>query len=431
MMTKSQRLRLLLVEDVEDDAQLLLLQLREGGIDPDCVRVESPEELKAALNNGPWDVVFADYSLPSFTGLDALRIMQEKGMDLPFILVSGVIGEEQAVEAMKSGAHDFILKGQYVRLMPSLKRALKDAELRHERRQTAEELSQYREHLEELVQQRSAELKLANVELQSKNGELAAANETLRVQSDELAQALEETRRSEEEKERLNADLAAANLELEAFNYSVAHDLRQPLNAISMSFQAIKGICGDRLDEQCLGFVQGGHESTLSMDRLIEALLNFSRMGHAEPRREKVDLSALAHEVATMLKQTTPGRQVNLRIATGITAEADANLLRAVLENLLGNAWKYTGKREEAVIEFDATESDGKMVYFVRDNGAGFDNADTDKLFIPFQRLPGAEEFRGFGIGLATVERIIRRHGGRMCAEGEPDKGATFYFTLS
>ena len=265
MTTKLLRLRLLLVEDVEDDAQLLLLQLREGGIDPDCVRVESPEELKAALNNGPWDVVFADYSLPSFTGLDALRIMQEKGMDLPFILVSGVIGEEQAVEAMKSGAHDFILKGQYVRLMPSLKRALKDAELRHERRQTAEELSQYREHLEELVQQRSAELKLANVELQSKNGELAAANETLRVQSDELAQALEETRRSEEEKERLNADLAAANLELEAFNYSVAHDLRQPLNSIGMYCQSIKMIYGDSLDEQCLGFVQRSYEAMLCM----------------------------------------------------------------------------------------------------------------------------------------------------------------------
>src|SRR5689334_8720286 len=124
MATKPQRLRLLLVEDVEDDAQLLLMQLRAGGIDPDFVRVETAEELKAALENGPWDVVFADYNLPSFTGLNALQIMQAKGMDLPFILVSGVIGEEQAVEALKAGAHDFILKGQYVRLLPALKRAL-------------------------------------------------------------------------------------------------------------------------------------------------------------------------------------------------------------------------------------------------------------------------------------------------------------------
>ena len=131
-----------------------------------------------------------------------------------------------------------------------------------------------------------------------------------------------------------------------------------------------------------------------------------------------------------MLKQTAPDRQVDFRIAAGITADADANLLRSVLENLLGNAWKYTGKRDKAAIEFGATETERETVYFVRDNGAGFDNADTEKLFVPFQRLPGAEEFEGLGIGLATVERIIRRHSGRMCAEGEPGKGATFYFTL-
>ena len=153
-------------------------------------------------------------------------------------------------------------------------------------------------------------------------------------------------------------------------------------------------------------------------------------MGHVEPRRDKVDLSELAHEVVTMLKQTAPERQVDFRITGGITADGDANLLRSVLDNLLGNAWKYTGMLEEALIEFGVTESDGKPVYFVRDNGAGFDNSDMDKLFVPFKRLPGTEEFRGFGIGLATVERIIRRHGGRMCAEGEPGKGATFYFTL-
>ncbi|HXE96341.1 MAG TPA: ATP-binding protein [Dongiaceae bacterium] len=416
MTTKPQRLRLLLVEDVEDDAQLLMMQLREGWIEPDFVRVESAAELKAALENGPWDVVFADYSLPSFTGLDAMRIMQESGLDLPFILVSGVIGEEQAVEAMKAGAHDFILKGQYARLLPALKRALSDAALRHERRQTAEELSRYRGHLEELVQQRTEDLAAANEELQ-------AQREVLQEQREELAVVNEKLQAHA-------AELEAVNLELEAFNYSVAHDLRQPLNNIGMNCQAIKMICGDRLSEQCTGFLQESYEGVLRMNSLIGALLNFSCMSRVEPRRNKVDLSALAHEVVTMLKRTASERRVDFRIAAGITAEADANLLRSVLENLLGNAWKYTGMREEAVIEFGVTEIDGKPVYFVRDNGAGFDNADMDKLFVPFKRLPGAEEFRGFGIGLATVERIIRRHGGRMCAEGEPGKGATFYFTL-
>lgn len=139
----------------------------------------------------------------------------------------------------------------------------------------------------------------------------------------------------------------------------------------------------------------------------------------------------MAHDVAMALKQSEPERQVDFKIANGITANVDADLLRVVLDNLFGNAWKYTSKRESGVIEFGLTKTDGKQVYYVRDNGIGFDKAVADKLFVPFQRLPGTEAFGGFGIGLATVERIIRRHGGRIWAEGEPDKGATFYFTLS
>jgi light-regulated signal transduction histidine kinase (bacteriophytochrome) len=139
----------------------------------------------------------------------------------------------------------------------------------------------------------------------------------------------------------------------------------------------------------------------------------------------------MAHEAINMLKTAEPERQVEIRIADGITANADGDLLGVVFDNLIGNAWKYTCKREQAVIEFGAKENGGKRVYFVRDNGIGFDQAGIDKLFTPFQRLPGAEEFKGFGIGLATVERIIHRHGGSICAEGEPGKGATFHFTLS
>jgi light-regulated signal transduction histidine kinase (bacteriophytochrome) len=179
-----------------------------------------------------------------------------------------------------------------------------------------------------------------------------------------------------------------------------------------------------------MGYVQETYSGALRMNRLIGALLKFSHMGHVELSREMVDLGAVAHEVAAELKLSAPERQVDFRIANGIAANADANMMRVVLNNLLGNAWKYTGKREEAVIEFGATEIDSQPVYFVRDNGAGFDNANVDKLFVAFQRLPGAEEFRGFGIGLTTVERIIRRHGGKIWAEGEPDKGATFWFTL-
>lgn len=236
---------------------------------------------------------------------------------------------------------------------------------------------------------------------------------------------------------KLNADLTAraaeletANQELETFNYSVAHDLRQPLNVISSYCQVIKELTGDALDEQCRRYLNETYEGTLRMSRLIEALLNFSRMGRIEPCRNMVELRALAHEVVTLLKHAEPERRVDFRTAGTIVANGDANLLRVVMENLLGNAWKYTGMQEAPVIEFGVTEIDGKPVYFVRDNGVGFDNADADKLFIPFQRLPGAEEFRGFGIGLATVQRIIKRHGGRVWADGTPGQGATFWFTV-
>jgi len=246
-----------------------------------------------------------------------------------------------------------------------------------------------------------------------------------------------ERKQMAEEIERLNTDLAeraaeleGANRELEAFNYTVAHDLRQPLNVISSYCQVIKELCGDKLDEACNSYLQETYDGTLRMNRLIEALLNFSRLAHGEMRRETVDLSAMAHEVTEESERAEPGRRVTFLIANGISAYGDKALLRVVLDNLLGNAWKYTGIRQEAVIEFGMTEVDGMAAYFVRDNGAGFDMTDADNLFTPFRRLPGSEESRGFGIGLATVERIVRRHGGRVWAEGEAGKGATFYFTL-
>jgi PAS domain S-box-containing protein len=242
---------------------------------------------------------------------------------------------------------------------------------------------------------------------------------------------------SEDEIRRLNTELAARNaeletayLELEAFNYTVAHGLRGPLNIISSYCQVLNEVCGDKLDKQCIRYVHETYDGTMRMNRLIEALLNFSRLAHAKLKRERVDLSSMANEVSGELKVTEASRRVEIRIADGMVTDGDASLLRVVLVNILGNAWKYTATREEALIEFGTQEIEGKPVYFIRDNGPGFENADVDKIFKPFQRLPGSEECRGFGIGLATVERIIRRHGGSVWAEGEPGKGAVFYFTF-
>lgn len=233
------------------------------------------------------------------------------------------------------------------------------------------------------------------------------------------------------ERKRMEEEIVRLNTDLEAFNYTVAHDLRQPLNLINIYCQTIEMLCGDRLSDECLGYVKGAYITTLRMDRLIETLLNFSRLARVEPRRETVDLSAMAHEVADGLKQAEPGRQVNVEIEDGIWVNGDASLLRAVMENLLSNAWKYTDMKEQAIIEFGVMDIEGVPTYFFRDNGAGFNMEDADKLFTPFKRLPETERQRGFGIGLSTVERIIGRHGGRVWAEGAPGEGACFYFTLA
>jgi PAS domain S-box-containing protein len=253
-----------------------------------------------------------------------------------------------------------------------------------------------------------------------------------------IVRDISERKIAEEEIGRLNrnlseraAELEIVNKELEAFDYTVAHDLRQPLNLLNSYCQVITTLCGDQLQEECRGYLKDSYNVTLRMNRLIEALLNFSRLGHVEPHRESVDLSSLAREVAGSLAQTGPERQVDFRIAEGLVANGDPSLLQVVLDNLFGNAWKYTSVRGQAVIEFGVREIDLVPTYFVRDNGAGFDMTDAEKLFYPFQRLPGAETSRGFGIGLATVERIIRQHGGKVWAESELDKGASFYFTLS
>ena len=247
-----------------------------------------------------------------------------------------------------------------------------------------------------------------------------------------------ERKRAESKIETLNAELAAraaeleaANKKLETFNYTVAHDLRTPLTVINGFCQLVLMQNGDKLDDQCKEYLQEAYDSTCRMNHLIDTLLNFSRLIQKDLSREMVDLSGIAQTVAAGLKLADPAHRVTFRITEGMSAKGDECLLQVVLENLLGNAWKYTRSKEEAIIEFGMTEIDGQPVWFVRDNGPGFDMEDADKLFTPFQRLTGtADSAKGHGIGLATVERIIRRHGGRVWAEGEAGKGATFYFTF-
>jgi PAS domain S-box-containing protein len=225
-------------------------------------------------------------------------------------------------------------------------------------------------------------------------------------------------------------ELEMANRELEAFSYSVSHDLRAPLRAIHGFAEALIEDYGDRLDEVGMDYLNRVRRSAERMAQLIDGLLSLSRLSQRDLYVGMVDLSTVAREVIEELSQRQPDRSVEVKIADGLVAECDVDLVRIVLDNLLGNSWKFTVGKDQAVIEFGAIGQNGETVYFVRDNGVGFDMRYADKLFMPFQRLHG-EEFEGTGIGLATVARIIYRHGGRIWAEGVPGAGATFFFTLS
>jgi light-regulated signal transduction histidine kinase (bacteriophytochrome) len=226
------------------------------------------------------------------------------------------------------------------------------------------------------------------------------------------------------------AELEAANQDLESFNYSVAHDLHNPLLSIGGYSRVILKQTGDWLDVQHREYLREIIAGVERMEQYIEALLNFSRSTRESLQREPVDLSEIVKSIVAELKQTDPARCVTFRVAEGVMVNSDRNLLRVVVQNLLGNAWKYTSKQQEAVIEFGAMNYSGITACFVRDNGPGFDQAEAEQIFVPFQRLPGVDEFKGFGIGLATVQRIIQRHGGAIWAEAAPRAGATFYFTL-
>lgn len=227
------------------------------------------------------------------------------------------------------------------------------------------------------------------------------------------------------------AQLEVANKELESFSYSVSHDLRAPLRAISGFGRMLESEAAEALGEKGRGHLQRILAAAGRMDQLTEDLLALARVTALEIVRKPADLSQAAGSILETLRQQAPDRKAEVLIAPGVTASCDAHLVTAVLENLLSNAWKYTSKQSEARIEFGVERATGAVpVFFVKDNGAGFDMAYAGKLFGAFQRLHSEKEFPGNGVGLATVQRIVRKHGGRIWAESEPGKGATFRFTL-
>jgi light-regulated signal transduction histidine kinase (bacteriophytochrome) len=256
--------------------------------------------------------------------------------------------------------------------------------------------------------------------LEEKVRELAEVNESLLRLNGELELRVVER----------TAQLESTNHELEMFAYSVSHDLRAPLRHIDGFSQALIEEYAGKLNTTGKEYLERIRRSSRRMLEMIDAILELSRCARGKLHKESVDLSALAGEVAAELAQSEPERAVQFKIASGLMVRGDARMLRVVLEKLFANAWKFTAPKEQGVIEFYESRLDGRAAFVVRDNGVGFDVNYADKLFAPFQRVHSQEEFPGRGIGLAVVRRIINRHGGKIQAEAEQGKGASFTFSV-
>ena len=357
---------ILVVDDEAPQMRALCDTLRDHGYD--TVGCASGPAALAEVAPGRFDLLLTDLMMPGMDGIALLQAALGRDPDLVGILMTGAGTIASAIEAMKAGAFDYLLKPFKLRdLLPVLSRAL-------------------------LVR-------------------------GLRLENAELQRGMRER----------TAELEVANRELEAFSYAVSHDLRAPVRSIAGFGQALYEDAGHALSGEGLGHLERIRAAATRMGQLIDALLALSHVGRGALRRSPVDLSALAAAVAGRLRDADPGRAVELTIQEGMAADGEARLLEAVLENLLGNAWKFTRKQERARI---AVTCDG-AAYHVRDNGAGFDMAHAGHLFGAFQRLHASSDFEGTGIGLATVQRIIRRHGGRIWADSAIGQGATFSFTLT
>ncbi|HEY6255059.1 MAG TPA: response regulator [Xanthobacteraceae bacterium] len=382
--------KILAVDDSETHLQEIAETLRADGYE--MVLARSGEEALQLLALQPVDCILLDLLMPGIGGQETCRRMKSAPgiRDIPIVMLTAVDDRDAMIQGLGAGADDYIAKSSDFKVL----RARVLAQIR--RKQFEDENRLIREHL------------------------LRAELEAIEART---AREIAESRAS------LVEQLESKNEELESFSYSVAHDLRAPLRSIDGFGLILLEDYADKLDDDGKQYLNYVRESAQQMARLIDDLLALSRVTRGEFQRSVINLGAIARSVAARLAQARPDHQVELVIAERLLAEGDEGLLTIVFENLLGNAWKFTSKCAGARIEVGVTD-DEPRVYFVRDNGAGFDMAYASKLFGMFQRLHTANEFEGTGIGLATVQKVVRRHGGRIWAEGAVGQGATFFFTL-
>jgi two-component system, NtrC family, sensor kinase len=384
-------MRILTVDDSPTYLHEVAAQLRQEGYD--VVPARSGEEALELLAVQSVDCILLDLVMPGLSGQETCRRIKgtPAWRDIPLIMHTALEAQDDMIEGINAGADDYVAKSSDLDVL----RARVRAQLR--RKQFEDENRSIRE------------------QLLQKELEVVAANS---------ARELAETRATFVEQ------LERKNRELEAFSYSVSHDLRAPLRSIDGFSQLLLVKHAGSLDAEAQEFLRFVRESAQRMGELIDDLLLLSRVGRAEISCGRIDLSSMARIVAEELKKNDPDRQVTLRIQDQLLVEADSRLMRVAFENLIGNAWKFTAKVSEPRIEVGAYQKGGDTVFFIRDNGAGFDMEYADNLFRPFQRLHSESDFPGTGIGLATVHRIIDRHSGRIWAESAVGQGASFYFTI-
>ncbi|GLI40035.1 response regulator [Geobacter hydrogenophilus] len=403
---------ILIIEDSPTQSAQLRHILESNGYH--VISACNGREALSLLSGQTPSLIISDVIMPEIDGYELCRRIKERedSGNIPVILLTSLSDPHDVIRGLECGADNFITKPcNEKHLLSRVSYLLEPRKICH---------VEARAGLEILF---GGERYCITADRRQILDLLLCTYETAIQKNDELI-------RAQDELSRLNQQLEIANRELEAFNYTVSHDLRSPLTNISGYCQVLQELHGDTLDPTCQDYIQEIYRATLRMNDLIGDLMEFSRLNHQELQRQEVNLSTMARIIAVELKSKDRERRVEFRIADGIVGNGDSRLLNLVLVNLLGNAWKYTGKKENAVIEFGVTNTEGKQVYFVRDNGAGFDMAEAHRLFGTFQRLHSKQEFEGTGIGLATVQRIIQRHGGSIRGEGEVGKGATFYFTL-
>jgi signal transduction histidine kinase len=425
-------MNVLIIDDDPIGRRVLRLTLAAHGHEV-CEAVDGVEALEI-LHRQPVDIVISDILMPRKDGYqlcyELRRTREFRAM--PVVLYSSTYTTPANEKlALGFGADRFLKKPAPADVLLATLRELMD---QRDRQAVAdappEDFHETREYSSSLVMR----LEEQNVALEQTREQIMATNSHLLRRTRELEEAKAALAKMNADLERRvherTMELENANRDLESFSYSVSHDLRAPIRAIDGFTRILLEDCAEKLTEKELRLMRRVQETAVGMNGLINSLLELARVTRASLHAEELDLTAICEEVLAELRQNEPARLGECCVAPGMTVSGDRVLVRTLLENLIGNAWKYSSKKPNPVIECSDVRQGGERIFFVRDNGAGFDMKYQDRLFTPFQRLHGIEEFPGSGVGLATVHRIIRRHGGRIWAESAVNKGATFFFTL-